>query len=171
LAHFWESKMDGQMIANIQGDWYRVLQDHSLKTIDAVVLEWLSIGKRKPTPADILELCNETDSTPSQLNRFRKMYDLPVKEPVQVSPEEKEPPMLGCPIRLATLMRQAEKYGQSFGEGYQTKYLRDGIEPRWATVDQAKIRTDMPSREELLAHMPPEARVAAIKHESDWKRD
>jgi hypothetical protein len=169
LAHFWESKMDAKMLADIQADWYKVLQHHSMKTVDKVAIEWLSIGKRKPTPADILELCNEIDSVPQQLDRFRTMYELPVKDQVN---EEWQPDgkMNGDPNLLSKLMRFSQNNEVKFNEKDQLDYLSNGIVPTWYVQEPTEQRNkDMPSREELLAQMSPEARLAAIKPNDAWR--
>ncbi len=162
--------MDAATAAAIQADWYKVLQKHSAQTIDRVAIEWLTIGKHKPTPANILQLCNETDDIPNQIDRFRKMYELPVKDPVENSYVD-DGKMNGCPIFLAKLMRYATANGIPFSNNEQLEYLSTGRNPSWyiETDLGPRDKTDLPTREELLATMPPEVRSQAIKDRDDWK--
>jgi hypothetical protein len=169
LQFYWESSMDAAGIARLQSLWYEVLKEHSRNTIQTVAMDWLKNAKRKPTPAEFLELANEIDISVEQVKRLIQVSNLPIEQPKdEWQPDGK---MNGDPILLAKLMRFSQNNRIKFNEKDQLDYLSNGILPNWYVPEPTEqSNKDMPSRDELLFQMSPEARLAAIKPDFDWKR-
>ncbi len=132
MVHFWDSKFTAEAVSRIQVDWYRVLQNHSGPTIDKAKIEWLKTQKKKPTPADILALCDAIDETPRQIVRLKKLRDIKIKDPKpEYVPDGIK--VLGCPIKLGKMMKQAKSRGIDFSIEDQDKYLISGVDPEWVS--------------------------------------
>jgi hypothetical protein len=168
LPFFWETQLDDQSLAYQQALWYEVMKLHSFATVQTVAMDWLKTGKRKPVPADFLQLADEVDETPAQILRLDKLSKVQVFDVIEnKAPVEK--PLLGCPIVLGRLLKLAETKEMHFGEQQQLNYLHSGALPVWATEEElrataaAKDTIGMPTRDELLANMTPEERVNALQ--------
>lgn len=165
LPFYWETSLDRQTLAQQQLLWYEVLKYHSHKTLSIVAMEWLKNAKRKPTPADFLELAEEADDAPQRILRLQKLTELPVLEVIvnQVPNEEK---FMGCPIILCKLVQQATAKNIPYGERQQENYLSTGVLPDWYVPNEETKVEGLPTRDELLATMSVEARAAAVdKHQ------
>lgn len=173
LIHFWDAQITEDAAARLHADWYDALKGHKLETVDRACKDWLSTAKRKPLPADILELCNEDDKVPNQLVRMKALWDLPTKDP-EPDYDYDNGKLVGDPVELAKFMKYAQKKGIEFPERQQMLYLNSGVKPEWAMwmpADEVRPEAaDMPSREELLAQMSPEARVAALEKQDSWRK-
>lgn len=135
MVHFWDSNFTANAVAGIQKDWYNVLRGHSASTIDKAKLEWLRTQKKKPSPAEILALCDAIDETPRQIVRLKKLRDVKVKDP---EPEfvHDAVKILGCPVRLGKMMQQAKARGIEFSTDEQDEYLLTGVVPEWVGKDE-----------------------------------
>jgi hypothetical protein len=167
LPLYWETQFNEETLLRQQAFWYETLKYHTRDTIQSVAVDWVANAKRKPTPADFLELANGIDSTPERILRVQQIVAIPVLEVIQ-APVAAEKPLIGCPIVLGRILKLAETKGMHFGEHQQLNYLHTGVLPDWATEEELRPVTvtttsGMPSRDELLANMTPEERVAALK--------
>lgn len=167
---FWETALNTEALARQQALWYEVLKDHSCATITKVAMEWLREGKRKPTPADFLELANEIDQTPDQLTRLKRLASLPLQQAEK--DHQYGGTVIGCPIELAKFIRYAKQSGIEFTERQQDDYIATGVVPKWyaGAPRQEDEKSHLPTREELLSVMTPEQRIAAINGLHDWNR-
>jgi hypothetical protein len=172
LSKFYVAGTEKSLAAD-KVDWFYVLQEHTAATVNAVALAWMREARRRPAPAEFLALCDEEDMRVVMLRRLRVVLTCTKPlDPVNAKDLPKEAPLLGNPIRLASLLRQARTGGHYFPELIQMDYLRTGEEPVWARPDE-ELRPaveGMPTREELLAMIPVEHRAQAIGKSDTWKQ-
>lgn len=175
LQFYWEDRRQAEDFARQQVLWYEVLKHHSGKTIQTATMDWIRTETRKPMPADILKLCDDTDDTPFLLTRLAQFAKLPVEEKLSDEPEE-ERTMHGCPIVLARIIGFARNGNIEFSIDEQMEYLRTGETPKFfikqPPISEADIReldddAELigPSKQELLAQMSPAERAAATTKE------
>lgn len=165
LPLYWEDRIPGDVLKSIYENWFNALRDHTFKTVRAACDYWVRSGTRRPTPAEILNLCHDTDPTPARLERWRAMRLLPIVDP---EPEiDTGPPPVGDVIELGRMMRFAPEHGIVFPEAEQIAYLETGKIPDWWRPNPPPTPDNptpdpVPTREQILASMTPEQRAAAV---------
>ena len=164
MPMFWESSTKTEDLSRQYMMWFEVLKDYSAETVSKVAMDWIKNAKRKPTPADFLDLCREVDHTPDKCKRLAYLSTL-----TETKEWRDDGKMNGDPVVLGKIMRFAAENKINYWEGQQMDYLRTGVIPDWYRPTIDKVIKQGLTREELLATMSPEAQLAAIKPSDNWK--
>lgn len=91
LRHFYEKKMTDQEYSAIAQDWIAVLAKYPAWVIKEARLAYLANNRKKPVPADIVELCDKSFSRVHALkNQCQKVINLPLPVESEITDEERQ---------------------------------------------------------------------------------